>query len=67
MDDLQLFRLLGSGGYYPHREKSGNSDHLYDASSNNCLLYTNLEGMKSSIVVEINQVRVWYIGSITIN
>ena len=58
MDDLQLFRLLGSGGYYPHREKFGNVDHLYDASSNNCLLYTNLVGMKSSIVVEINQVRV---------
>ena len=58
MDDLQLFRLLGSGGYYPRREKFGNVDHLYDASSNNCLLYTNLVGMKSSIVIEINQVRV---------
>jgi hypothetical protein len=58
MDDLQLFRQLGSGGYYPRLEKSGNADHLYDASSNNCLLYTNLVGMKSSIVVEINQVRV---------
>jgi hypothetical protein len=57
-DDLQLFRLLGSGGYYPRREKSGNADHLYDVSTGNCLLYTNLVGMKSSIVVEINQVRV---------
>jgi hypothetical protein len=58
MDDLQLFRLLGSGGYYPRREKSGNADHLYDVSTGNCLLYTNLVGMKSSIVLEINQVRV---------
>jgi len=57
MDDLQLFRLLGSEGYYPRREKSGNTDHLYDATIGNCLLYTNLVGMKSSIVVEINQVR----------
>jgi 2',3'-cyclic-nucleotide 2'-phosphodiesterase (5'-nucleotidase family) len=58
MDDLQLFRLLDSGGYYPRWEKSGNSDHLYDTSFKNCLLYTNLVGMKSSLVVEINQVRV---------
>ena len=58
MDDLQLFRLLGSEGYYPRREKSGNADHLYDATTGNCLLYTNLVGMKCSIVVEINQVRV---------
>ena len=65
MDDLQLFRLLGSGGYYPHREKSGNADHLYDVTTGNCLLYTNLVGMKSSIVVEINQVRVGIIDPIS--
>ena len=58
MVDLQLFRLLGSGGYYPRREKSGNADHLYNASTGNCLLYTNLVGMRSSIVVQINHVRV---------
>jgi len=58
MDDLQRFRLLGSGGYYPHREKSDLSDHLYNSSTGNCLLYMNLVGMRSTIVVEINQVRV---------
>jgi len=58
MDDQQLFRLLGSGGYYSGREKADRANHLYDASTDKCLLYTNLVGMRSTTVIEINQVRV---------